>query len=211
MQLENYDLNISIAQRADVQNRARKVGGICRTITAIEILNYFNIQISDQEIKNGLNDSSEGTDQVSMALFMSNYLHVTFCVKYDIESEIRKGENSTIINPNDNKVFSKLLDRESITFKITPPLPELVKFLSVNNALGQFVFLEDGAEMTHYGLLCKIDNNFLEFTHRENMTGQPDIDPSNFLQWWDLNGKSKLDPEQLVLIYQPKGNYTQLL
>lgn len=202
-QIANYNLNISLNERANVMNRAQVVGGICGTITAIQILNHFGIPLTDEEIKTGLKDSQKGTNQVNMALFMAKYLNVTFCVNYDIKIEIEKGTESLKISNSDIVEFSKLLNSD-IHFAITPQLNEIINLLNSEDALAQFVFLEEGSSMTHYGLLCKTENNLMEFTQRENQTGRPDVRVEDFMKWWDLKGTSVMDPEQLVLIYRKK-------
>lgn len=205
MMLEDYDLGISLRKRVDTQNRARAVHGICGTITSIQILNHFGIDLSDEEIRQGIKDHpTEGTNQVNMVLFMSQYLDVTFYVNYDIKKEIKKGSSSTKISNIEMVEFSKLLNTD-IHFEITPSLPKLIALLNKENALAQFVFLEEKAQMTHYGLLSKIENGLMEFTQRENETGEPDVKPLEFMKWWDLKGKSPKDPEQLVMIYREKS------
>ncbi len=207
MELENYNLGLDLKERVDVQNRAEKVGGICGTISAIEILNHFNIKLSDIEIKEGIKDHHlDGTNQVNMALFMSQHLDVTFCVNYDIKREIEKGEEARkILYPVARIEFPKLLSAE-IKFEISPSLPKLIRILNEEDALAQFVFLEDNADMTHCGLLCKVENNLMEFSQREHQTWNPDVKPEDLMKWWDLQGKSKLDPEQLLMIYRRKGD-----
>lgn len=209
-QIANYNLNISLNERADVMNRAQIVGGICGTITAIQILDHFGIVLTDEEIKIGLRDSQKGTNQVNMAVFMAKYLDITFCVNYDIKLEIEKGTESVKISNSEIGEFSKLLTSD-INFGITPQLTELVNILNSEDALAQFVFFEEGSSMTHYGLLCKIENNLMEFTQRENQTGRPDVKVEDFMKWWDLKGTSVMDPEQLVLIYRTKNRRLSIL
>lgn len=201
--IANYDLNISLKARADVMNRAQAVGGICGTITGIQILNHFGITLSDEEIKVGLKDSQTGTNQVNMAVFMARYLDVTFYVNHDIKIEIEKETESLKIPKNEIDEFSKLLHCD-IKFGITPQLNELIDILNSEDVLAQFIFLEEGSSMTHYGLLCKVENNLMEFTQRENQTGKPDVKVEDFMKWWDLQGTSVMDPEQLVLLYRRK-------
>lgn len=201
--LENYKSGITLQQRADVQNRAAKVGGICGTITAIEIFNFFNIKLSDQEIKEGILDSKRGTNQVNMVLFMSKYLDITYCVNHDIKKEIENGPSETLSISNHTE-FVKLLNKENINFMITPDLKDIIKLLNTEDSLAQFVFHEPEDEMTHYGLLCNVKNDLLEFTQRRRQIGEPDVKIDKFYTWWDKKDNSEMDPQQLVLIYRLK-------
>ncbi|WP_025141534.1 hypothetical protein [Pedobacter jeongneungensis] len=201
--IQDYDLGITLEQRADVCNRAAAVEGICGTISAIEILNHFNIKLSDHEIKEGIKDDSiQGTNQVNMSLFMSEYLDVTYCVKYNLKNEIENWPATCKIDKDEIVEFSKLLGK-GINFEITPKLDAIISRLKIEDAVAQFVFLQKGSKMTHYGLLCKVENNLLEFTQRDGQVYEPDVEIEEFLSWWDLNG-AEMDPEQLVLIYKKK-------
>lgn len=75
MNLDNYDLKLTYEERINVQLNAELAGGVCGTISAKEILRHFGIDISYNDIKDGIKDSIQnGTNQVNMVLFMSQYL-----------------------------------------------------------------------------------------------------------------------------------------
>ncbi len=199
MNLKNYILQLPENELIKLHVAALNAGGICGTISALQILTYFGIEIKAQEVKEGLKDSLNGTNQVNMAVFMSKYLHVTFCVNYDIKSEILKGENSDRIHPNDISEFQRLLNGK-IEFNITPPMDILISSLN-NTSLAQFNFKEPNIPLNHFGLLHSVENNMLKFTQRDCKQGNELVKIEDFISWWDLNGEDR-DPEQLVILYK---------
>jgi hypothetical protein len=160
MQLVNYTLNMPHHQLQQLQMEAMVAGGICGTISAFQILKYFDIDIEAEDVQEGLKDIG-GTNQVNMAVFMSKYLDVTLYVNYDIKSDIEKGENAERTPKEQISEFERLLNGE-IKFAITPPLDVFISNLD-NTSLAQFNFREPNADINHFGLLRDVKDNKLRF------------------------------------------------
>lgn len=204
--LPDYDSGITKNDGDEATKRAAAVGGRCATISALQILEHFNINVSDEKIKLGLNDCHKegyGSNQVDMALFMSQYLDVTFCVKFDFLKELDKIPNSKWLKEKDAAAWRKLADG-SIKFSITPSLREIVKSLKRDQALAQFNIIEPNDSENHFGLLAKVEDQKLLFTQRVGGASYPDVPVFEFKRWWDLYGRDIKDPERLVIIYRKK-------
>jgi hypothetical protein len=201
--LNDYILKINPSILHDAQIEATLIGK-CATISALQVLRIFGIEISAEEVKEGVQDDDINANQVNMAVFMSSFLNITYCVNYDLEEEIDKAENGveSLIDQSELKVFKKLLGR-NINFQITPPLNQLIDTLNQDMTVSQFNFREPSALINHFAVLQKVTNNKLRFAQRECEPGNEYIDVDEFLTWWNLSGAPN-DPHELVILYSRK-------